>query len=472
MVEFFKYSDIDFNNTKLLNNSSYGNIYSSNIKGKDVIVKSFKYFDIKYYYHNTTVKEININNILGNLIGLIIDRNFQGIVLQKLDLTLYDYFESIIYLDKSEFNNKVIEVVDKIIVKLNEIAKYGFIHRDIKANNIMFNSDGELFLIDYGLSIYNGIFPPSDCCTIKNLSSYTPNDYKNGNTIIYNVQDKNEYIVYNCDYLSNSCDIYSIGIMLLSIVTGHNYKYFSYEDNLYYFYNISTYIKVNNEDINKIKSKYEDKNIEVIYKMINIEPLKRLNVKENKKFLCEKVNFNCKLNYYKQINNNCFIEDIIKTYSSSTIPILKKKITNVSDFDKSETTLDVLLNTYIFVNQNFNEINKDQINVIKQYYNFFYDSTYRDCYNKFEGTYYKEIYKNSNLYIIRHFYLFISYIQYLLQCNSENELLIRELISFLYENLICYVFDIHHTSMLEVNIYSFIKSIYNNLPNKIDIDFI
>ena len=46
-------------------------------------------------------------------------------------------------LDGLVLRNKIKNVID-------EIHKKGFVHRDIKPDNIMFDNDGELFLIDFG----------------------------------------------------------------------------------------------------------------------------------------------------------------------------------------------------------------------------------------------------------------------------------------------------------------------------------
>lgn len=69
------------------------------------------------------------------------------------------------------------------------------IHRDIKADNIILTSDGEIYLIDFGISREYNIFAARDTCVMGTLSSAPPEQFGYGQT-------------------DERSDIYSLGVLL------------------------------------------------------------------------------------------------------------------------------------------------------------------------------------------------------------------------------------------------------------------
>lgn len=97
--------------------------------------------------------------------------------------------------------NEAASIMKKLIRAVNHCHASGVVHRDIKPENIMFGADGELKLIDFGLSRR-----VSDKYTTMNTIAGTP---------FYMAPE-----VLDGEY-NSQCDIWSLGVLLYVLVCGY-----------------------------------------------------------------------------------------------------------------------------------------------------------------------------------------------------------------------------------------------------------
>ena len=64
-----------------------------------------------------------------------------------------EFFDKIASLENQHFNeSEAANIMQKILMAINHCHAWGITHRDIKPENIMYGSDGDIKLIDFGLS--------------------------------------------------------------------------------------------------------------------------------------------------------------------------------------------------------------------------------------------------------------------------------------------------------------------------------
>lgn len=168
--------------------------------------------------------------------------DFGGVELDKIEINDYDFIKALIIMCKS----------------LQTLHELGFVHRDIKPQNILYNNDNnKLSLIDFGLCIpFNEVYTNVEKWWVESAYFISPpeyniidkeNKYKNLDIIhtFFNKKDdfyikkKSEYDVFLNKYnninniedipeeirkIAYKGDIYSLGISLLLLYNENNIK--------------------------------------------------------------------------------------------------------------------------------------------------------------------------------------------------------------------------------------------------------
>lgn len=115
--------------------------------GLNVAVKLEKPSNGKSLLQHETTVLLSLKECIGipKVLGYGCIDGIKYLITDLFDKTLDSYI-----IDKSECS---IDYIRNSLLKIaNTIHKKGFIHRDIKPSNIMFDKDGNLYIIDFGLA--------------------------------------------------------------------------------------------------------------------------------------------------------------------------------------------------------------------------------------------------------------------------------------------------------------------------------
>ena len=97
--------------------------------------------------------------------------------------------------------NQAAQIMDKILRALIHCHKQNIAHRDIKPDNIMYGSDGEIKIIDFGLAKQTAK-SGQKMHTIAGTPYYISPEVLHGT-------------------YSKECDIWSLGVLLFELIAGH-----------------------------------------------------------------------------------------------------------------------------------------------------------------------------------------------------------------------------------------------------------
>ncbi len=145
--------------------------------------------------------EINIHQNLSNENILNFGKMFQDnsyiyMILELCTLSLYD----VIYIDKEYISEKdIIRIICKIVNGLMYLKENLIIHRDIKAENILINDDGNIKIADFGFAV-------------KLNDIYETKTRKCGSLDYLSFQ-----IVSNLEY-SFETDVWSLGVLFYELL--------------------------------------------------------------------------------------------------------------------------------------------------------------------------------------------------------------------------------------------------------------
>lgn len=134
---------------RCINSGSFGNVYKCKYQNKLYAIKED--YNMKLLKHEANIyKSLKQVNNISNIYDFFVFDNKQYLVLDYYEYDLikfkYRYSSSESYVD---IINKIF--IDIIIV-LKNIHEMGYVHRDIKPNNICLDVNFNIFLIDFGLS--------------------------------------------------------------------------------------------------------------------------------------------------------------------------------------------------------------------------------------------------------------------------------------------------------------------------------
>ena len=392
-----KYSIEDFENIVYITKGLYGEIYSANFKinKKQCILKKYitKENNDDFIRELTYIEIINKKypNTCCNIYGYI---NNNYIVIERLLFSLEDIYKIITPLDIISKEKLLSNWIRIILNKLDNINKLGFIHNDLKSSNIMFDSECNIKLIDFGVAEFLG-FGQSKKLYNTYISSMYIKAPDNGTfkSVIYTLNN-NKYNIYEINRKNYSSDIYSLGSIILE---GLNYnkvakKYTFINNILHYTYDNKIWTiedSKNNFYLLSINFQNEIKQLMAqnsLYRMYNnISNLQLqttniyyLNTNNNNiyKYLnniyyyynsSELINNFHELKYNKDIVNNYKNETIVNVYN--TIEDIFEDIIYLYMY-KNPIELDIIFNTLIMKITYSNIDYREYINIYKALFEY------------------------------------------------------------------------------------------------------
>lgn len=258
-TEFKSYSNSDFESmgdvTMTDIKSTYGEMkwaidYNQQVK----IIKFFKSYNQNKLIPDDLVKELvfikelklHLQNIV-NLEGTYTDMDGNlHLVFEPLALTLRDYFyllklyATIDSMKASMAQIRIEKGYKNLRATLDTIHDLGYLHNDIKLNNIMIGYDGQLRFIDFGISNFIGFSPYERVInTYMTTTNIKAPDY--GRRLIVNFMKKvknNSYeairsIAIESSMKSYNSDIYSLNVSFIQAILLHNRRYVSFNGIIY-----------------------------------------------------------------------------------------------------------------------------------------------------------------------------------------------------------------------------------------------
>lgn len=234
--------------------------------GRDMIIKKYKDTDVE----SDTIKEISYLKYINKLnphiavilYGVIFANNSIYLVEEYLTHTL---LKEIQYLGLND-TDELEKIIRKTLVVLNELNGIGISHNDIKLDNLMFDLDGRLKFIDFGVSDYLGLYPIDK--VVKNViinELRRPPETREFLVLIPKNESENIYLKPDPIRTLN-LDIFTVGIMFLSFLSKPYSKL---------FYNNKLYGSENEGMLNEIDIN-ESNLFKFLYQMIEYDREKRI----------------------------------------------------------------------------------------------------------------------------------------------------------------------------------------------------
>lgn len=541
--ELVIYDFDNFDIIKKLGNGSFGEVSIAKFKdnNKLCVIKKFGDNDNSSFFNFDTIRDINSLRILQKMghtcgvYGIIQNGNDRYMVLERMKYTVSDYLfflDSCIF-DTQIYNSYIEDLIKQILECVNENSKCGFIHFDLKGANLMINSKNRVKFIDYGISMYLGIFPYTNNVN-KDIYNHTyiSHDGSEGKIILKNNKNPNDTIEYDGGNINFQKDIPSIALMLIHHKLPSHEPYFVYNGNIYLFYIPNTDVKdkyqnVNESSIKLLKRIYSTRVIEIMYDMLNIEPKKRLNAlqllhkyfynrplilpdlditevtvtSENKDIYTNIMKSHSDINKLNYLARGfMYFDDIVSFYSDKMLPA---KLHNFSEIQLSnmgkikdilisrQVNMDVICNFLFYILENesqheqylSNEVILGEYIVVTNFYEKFYNETTHSIFstitqispNDINDVYQvtksiaPKFYNDINAYNIRPVYLFIAYIRFILQIVCRDVDLINELTYNTIKRVLDYIYEKHCRNNLEISIFNLVKAAYYKDPKAIDI---
>ncbi len=190
--------------------------FSDNEDYKNVIIKigieKPEQKRIKYNFDNEAVILNGLSNVVNPKLIKHGERDDHPyLIIEKIEHTpLTDYVKRL--RDKSQFKELAL-VMKNIVAAYSQLHKEGVYHIDINPRNLLINTDGKIYIIDFGLSSF-----------IKNKTNYIPAaEYFSPPESITIQQGRSAH------HWNSFCEQYSIAAMIYYLYTGKHYIDFSFE---------------------------------------------------------------------------------------------------------------------------------------------------------------------------------------------------------------------------------------------------
>lgn len=255
--------------------STYGELkWAIDNNGEVKIIKFFKSYKESKLIPDDLVKELifikelrlrsdNIINLEGTYTD--VDGNLH-LVFEPLALTLRDYFyllklyHSTDTIQSSMSQMRIENSYKKLRSTLDIIHNFGFLHNDVKLNNIMIGYDGEIRIIDFGISNFIGFSPYERVIdTYMTTSNIKAPDF--GRRLIVNFLKCIKGTVYKAirsiaiesSKKSYNSDIYSLSVSFIQGILGNSRRYVSFDGNLYEVLNLKKEEKKSEETLDIVQ---------------------------------------------------------------------------------------------------------------------------------------------------------------------------------------------------------------------------
>lgn len=164
-----------------------------------------------------SIEEISLYRIANNIkiYGIYIDTEI-NLVMEMLYCTLYDIQDLIITFSDDEKIEYLSQFTELLIKQVKQINSSGILIKDIKPDNIMLDKNGNVKIIDFGVS---EIIPNNRMGT----GFITPPE----------LSIAHEFYTNNTRY-NFSSDLFSVGVTILNVLFNTKYRHYIYKDGILY----------------------------------------------------------------------------------------------------------------------------------------------------------------------------------------------------------------------------------------------
>ncbi|ASI53683.1 serine/threonine protein kinase [Metamycoplasma hyosynoviae] len=217
MLDLSKYKNLNknFEDFKPIGSGGFGAVYSATMKktGERYAIKILTYANIQRM-RATQFRFKNEVEMMKKVVSPYVVQ-LKGAYIPKSDPNDKEYYLAMELVEGSSLKEKLerrkklpvdeaISIAREICLGLVDIHNAGIVHRDLKPNNILFNENGVVKLIDFGISLSEESLRVTE-----------------DNKLVGSVQYVAPELVVKSHSPSPQSDIYSLGIIMYEMLSGH-----------------------------------------------------------------------------------------------------------------------------------------------------------------------------------------------------------------------------------------------------------